>query len=245
MAYTSIRELTTSERELVSEHELTHLETYTSARRQQEYLCGRALLRLMLEDWTGMPAKSHRFAKTESGKPVCVDGPAVSITHSGGLVACVVADSGDIGIDLEAVNPRRNILKVAQKFYSQKEASWLETQPVDRFFMLWVLKEAYVKSMGRSIFGGINGLTCNVSPPHIEVINASDSFRELGLYQCDDMFLGLATTQASLGDVKIGRWIAGGEIEGAGNEFELLATTFNSENHVTVNDSQSLTDPTR
>ncbi len=245
MAYTSIRELTPSERELVSEHELTHLETYTSARRQQEYLCGRALLRLMLEDWTGMPAKSHRFAKTESGKPFCVEGPAVSITHSGGLVACVIADSGDIGIDLEAVNPRRNILKVAQKFYSQKETSWLQTQAADRFFMLWVLKEAYVKSMGRSIFGGINGLTCKVSPPHIEVINASDSFRELGLYQCDDMFLGLATTQASLGDVKIGRWIAGGEIEGAGNEFELLATTYNSENHVMVNDAQSLTDPTR
>jgi len=192
-----------------------------------------------------MPAKGHRFAKTESGKPFCVDGPAVSITHSGGLVACAIAGSGDIGIDLEAINPRRNILKVAQKFYSQKEASWLETQAANRFFMLWVLKEAYVKSIGRSIFGGINGLTCKVSPPHIEVINASDSFRELGLYQCDDMFLGLATTQASLGDVKIGRWIAGGEIEGASNEFELLATTYNNKNHAAVNDAQSLTDPAR
>jgi phosphopantetheine--protein transferase-like protein len=239
VAYTSIRELTPSERELVSEHELTHQETYTSARRQQEYLCGRALLRLMLEHWTGMPANSHRFAKTESGKPVCVDGPAVSITHSGGLVACAIADSGDIGIDLEAVNPRRNILKVAQKFYSQKEASWLETQAADRFFMLWVLKEAYVKSMGRSIFGGINGLTCKVWPPRIEVISASDSFRELGLYQCDDMFLGLATTQASLGDVKIERWNAAGEIESASNEFELMATTYNSEKHVTVDGKSS------
>jgi phosphopantetheine--protein transferase-like protein len=239
VAYTNIRELTPSERELVSEHELTHQETYTSARRQQEYLCGRALLRLMLEHWTGMPANSHRFAKTESGKPVCVDGPAVSITHSGGLVACAIADSGDIGIDLEAVNPRRNILKVAQKFYSQKEASWLETQAADRFFMLWVLKEAYVKSMGRSIFGGINGLTCKVWPPRIEVINASDSFRELGLYQCDDMFLGLATTQASLGDVKIERWNAAGEIESASNEFELMATTYNSEKHVTVDGKSS------
>lgn len=236
VAYTSIRELMPAERELVSEHELTHQETFTSPRRQQEYLCGRALLRLMLEYWTGEPAKSHRFAKTESGKPVCVDGPAVSITHSRDLVACAVADLGDIGIDLEAFNPRRNVSAVAQKFYSQKEASWLETQAADRFFMLWVLKEAYVKSMGRSIFGGINGLTCKVLPPRIEVINASDGFRELGLYQCDDMFLGLATTQASLGDVKIGRWNPAGEIESAGNEFSLLATTYASQNNATAVD---------
>ena len=239
MAYTSIRELTLSERELVSQHELAHQETYTSAKRQQEYLCGRALLRLMLEHWTGMPAKSHRFAKTESGKPVCVDGPAVSITHSGGLVACAIADSGDIGIDLEVVNRQRNISAVAQKFYSEEEASWLETQAADCFFMLWVLKEAYVKSMGHNIFGGINGLTCKVRPPHIEVIDASDSFRELGLYQYDDMFLGLATTQASLGDVKIGRWNPAGVIESACNEFELVATTYNSEKHAPVDDGFS------
>jgi len=233
VAYTNIRELTPSERELVPEHELVHQATFTAARRRQEYLCGRALLRLMLEHWTGNPAKSHRFAKTESGKPVCVDGPAVSITHSGGLVACAIADSGDIGIDLEAVNPRRHISKVAQKFYSEKEAHWLETQAADRFFMLWVLKEAFVKAMGRSIFGGINGLTCKVKPPRIEVIDASDAFRELGLYRCDDVFLGLATTQASLGDVKIGCWKPDGEIESACNEFELTATTYDSEKQAT------------
>ena len=66
------------------------------------------------------------------------------------------------------------------------------------------------------------------------VLEASDSFRELGLYQCDDMFLGLATTQASLGDVKIGRWNPAGEIESASNEFELVATTYNSEKHAVV-----------
>jgi len=225
-AYTNIRELTPSERELIPGHELEHQETFTAERRQQEYLCGRALLRLMLEHWTGRPAKSHRLSKAESGKPVCIDGPAVSITHSGGLVACAIADSGDIGIDLEAINPRRNIAKVARKFYSENEVNWLETQAPDRFFMLWVLKEAYVKAMGRSIFGGINGLCCKVNPPRIDVIDASDGFRELGLYNCDDMFLGLATTQAALGDVKIGRWNPGGEIESANNKFKLMATTY-------------------
>jgi phosphopantetheine--protein transferase-like protein len=234
VTYTNIRELTPSERELVAEHELAHQETFTADRRRQEYLCGRALMRLMLEQWTGKPAKSHRFAKSENGKPICVDGPAVSITHSGGLVACAIADSGDIGIDLEAVNPQRNISKVAKKFYSEKEAHWLETQTADRFFMLWVLKEAYVKSMGRSIFGGINDLTCKVRPPRIEVIGASDGFRELGLYQFDDIFLGLATTQASIGDVKIGRWIPGGEFESAHNEFELMATTHDSQKYTTA-----------
>jgi 4'-phosphopantetheinyl transferase len=226
VAYTNIRELTSSERGLVPEYELAHQEAFTAARRQQEYLCGRALLRLMLENWTGKPAKSHRLSKTENGKPICVDGPAVSITHSGSIVACAIADSGDIGVDLEAINPRRNIATVARRFYSEQEALWLETQSPDRFFMLWVLKEAYVKAMGRSIFGGINGLCCKVEPPRIEVVDVSNGFRELGLYSCGDMFLGVATTQAALGDVKIGRWDPGGEIECANNEFKLMATTY-------------------
>ncbi len=225
-AYTNIRELTPSECELVPEHEIAHQESFTAERRKQEYLCGRALLRLMLENWTGKPAKSHRLSKAEGGKPVCLDGPAVSITHSGGLVACAIADSGDIGVDLEAANPRRNTAKVAHKFYSENEAMWLETQAPDRFFMLWVLKEAYIKAMGRSIFGGINGLCCKVEPPRIEVIDASDGFRELGLYNCDDLFLGFATTQAALGDVRIGCWEPGGKIEYANNKFKLMATTY-------------------
>jgi phosphopantetheine--protein transferase-like protein len=188
----------------------------------------------MLEHWTGRPAKSHRLSKAESGKPICIDGPAVSITHSGGLVACAIADSGDIGIDLEAISPRRNIVKVARKFYSENEANWLETQAPDRFFMLWVLKEAYVKAMGRSIFGGINGLCCKVEPPRIHVIDATDGFRELGLYNRDDMFLGLATTRAALGDIKIGRWDPGGEIESANNKFKLMATTYDFAEHATA-----------
>jgi len=193
----------------------------------------------MLENWTGRPARSHRLFKAESGKPMCIDGPAVSITHSGGLVACAIADSGEIGVDLEAVNPRRNIAKVARKFYSEKEASWLETQAPDRFFMLWVLKEAYVKAMGRSIFGGINGLTCMVEPPHIDVIDTSDGYPELGLYSFDDMFLGLATTQASLVGVKIGRWNPGGEIESVNNEFKLIARTYDIAEQATASDEFS------
>jgi 4'-phosphopantetheinyl transferase len=179
---------------------------FGSDRRRQQFLCARSLLRLMLQNWTGRPAASHQLITTKDGKPVCVDGPAISITHSGDQVACSIAESGAIGIDLEIANNRRDTQKLAKKFFSTEESNWLDTQPQDRFLMLWVLKEAYVKAIGRSIFGGINRLACKVVPPDIDVMGMHDPMRQVGLYQTGDGFLALASTTVPLADVSIRQW---------------------------------------
>jgi len=177
----------------------------------------------MLQNRTGKPAISHQLSSAESGKPRCVDGPAVSITHAGDYVACSIAEHGDIGIDLEVVNERRDTSKVASKFFSDEEAGWLETQPADRFYMLWVLKEAYVKAIGRSIFGGINRLRCRVLPPVIEALSMGDPMRSMCLFAMGDQFLALATTKDTLAGVEIERWDADTGKLLASKEFHLLA----------------------
>jgi len=178
----------------------------------------------MLQDRTGEPAISHELTTTENGKPVCLDGPAISITHAGNRVACSVATDGDIGIDLEVIDERRDISRVAKKFFSDEESSWLDTQSKDRFFMLWVLKEAYVKAIGRSIFGGINRLRCTVEPPFIDTISVADRMRNLCLYATDDSLLALAATDDSLANVKFERWDPGFGGVTDSNEYRLLAT---------------------
>jgi 4'-phosphopantetheinyl transferase len=179
---------------------------FGSGKRRQQFLCARSLLRRMLQDWTGAPAASHQLTTTAEGKPVCLDGPAISITHSGDRIACSIAGSGAIGVDVEVTDDRRDTLKLARKFFSAEESNWLDTQPQDRFLMLWVLKEAYVKAIGRSIFGGINRLVCKVVPPDIDVIGMNDPMRQVSLYKTADGFLALAATTVSLADVSIKYW---------------------------------------
>jgi len=184
----------------------------------------------MLQDRTGEPGISHQLTTTETGKPVCIDGPAISVTHAGDRVACSVAEDGDIGIDLEIIGEHRDISKIARKFFSAEEAGWLDTQPKDRFFMLWVLKEAYIKAVGRSIFGGINSLRCKVEPPHIDTISMADEMSELRLYVADDSLLAIAATEASLANVYFERWDPDVESLTGSNEYRLLATTRDAEN---------------
>lgn len=228
VGYTQIRELAPRDLALIPADERNR--EFASERRREQYLCGRSLLRLMLQERTGRPASSIELATTEHGKPICIDGPAVSITHTDKTVACGIADSGELGIDLELVNQRRHTSKVARKFFSGEEADWLETQPRDRFYMLWVLKEAYVKAKGQSIFGSVNCLRCKVVPPLIEPSDASESFRDLCLYTAGDCFLGLVTTDASLRGAVVERWERGSHTLQGDGKFQLTASSFDHVN---------------
>jgi len=223
VAYTPVRELSPAELKLIPGYERDR--EFGSRKRQQQYLCGRSLLRLMLQRWTGNPADSHKLVTSKDGKPSCMDGPAVSITHSGDIVACGLAETGELGIDLEDIDRHRDTLKIAHKFFSDEEAAWLDSQPRDRFFMLWVLKEAYVKALGRSIFGGIDRLRCKVQPPDIDVRFVGEKIRDLCLYTMGNRFLALATTQASLAAIKFERWDAGAEQLVTDKGFRFMAMT--------------------
>jgi 4'-phosphopantetheinyl transferase len=144
----------------------------------------------------------------ENGKPFCQSGPPLSITHAGGKVACCVAGSGDVGIDLEPVSDRASTAKIAERFFCAAEIDWLREQPMDRFFMLWVLKEAYVKAVGDSIFKGIGRLCCRVEPPRVEVFENLDDVQSLCLFRLDDSYLSVAATKEPLAGVTVQRWDA-------------------------------------
>ncbi len=205
VTYTTLRELTSAELALITPEELQRVTEIRAQRRRQEYMCGRALLRNTLERWTGEPAISHRLTTTERGKPVCIDGPALSVTHSGNLVACAVTDCGDIGIDLEVPKRRRRTTDIARSYFSSEEACWLATQPADRFPMLWVLKEACLKSIGLGL-GGLDRFCFKVLPPKIEATIKDDSIQSIGLYAMGEALLALATRHFSLQEVKFEFW---------------------------------------
>ena len=206
--HTRLRDLTAAERACISSSELGRLGRIGSSRREQEYLCGRSLLRHALERFTGIPARSHQLARTDEGKPICLDGPAISLTHSGDLVACAVAESGEIRIDIEIPDRRRRTAYIADRYFSAEEAAWLETQSEDRFYMLWVLKEAYLKALGCGL-RGLDYLRCKVDPPTIEAGVEDDSLRALSLYESDDAFMALAARHIPLKSVTFERWISG------------------------------------
>lgn len=192
--------------------------------RRQQYTCGRALLRTLLQHHTDKPAVTHRLTTSDSGKPLCVDGPAVSIAHSGDLVLCALTDQGDIGVDIEQVRHRKNLSAISSRYFAPDEAKWLMTQPDDRFYMLWVLKEAWLKATGTGIAGGLDRLRCIVTPPDIDAQIGDAAVPALSLYALKDMLIGVASSTTSHANLVFYHWDPQSDRIEQSNEPGLIAT---------------------
>ncbi len=128
------------------------------ARRQ--YLVGRWLVRTVLSRYAEVAPRDWVFSSVAHGRPeVASDHRATrlrfNLSHTTGLVACVVCLDFDCGVDVELLERDVSIRKLAERYFSAEEAAALEkTAGADlrrRFFTFWTLKEAYLKARGLGI----------------------------------------------------------------------------------------------
>lgn len=194
VAFAAIDALSTQWESSLSRDELERAAAFKATHRRQQFILSRALLRKLLEQHTGEPASSFRLVADDRGKPHCIGGPAISISHSRDLVVCAVTDDGDIGIDIEFTDRPHDTSAIAARYFSEDETAWLGTQPKDHFYLLWVLKEAWLKATGTGIAGGLNSLQCHVTPPQIEARTLNEQPAMLSVHRLGDAFVGVATT---------------------------------------------------
>ena len=195
----------------LSDVERQKAESLTSPKRRGEYVWGRGLLRQLLEKATGLPADSHVISTTDEGKPVCRGGPGVSISHAKGMVACAVALTGDVGIDVEFTDSNRDTKRLATRYFSAVENDWLDTQSASSFYALWVLKEACLKVLGSGLAGGLDRLQCRLEPPAIEAVLRSSFACRLTLFELPGAYLGLATTDMQSEEISVSQWVPAAE----------------------------------
>jgi phosphopantetheinyl transferase len=193
-------------------------------RRSAEYLAGRALLRHALALHTRRHPASFRIETGSDGKPSCVDGPAVSVSHSGDIVVCALADVPAIGVDVETGTPRQ-LAPVAERYFTRDEARWVAADPAPRFRMLWVLKEAYLKASGLGLAGGLSSLECGIEPPSIVARLADGTAApQLVLLQGKGCHVGVASLTATRLTITAQHVALDGGADALG-PFELLART--------------------
>ena len=114
----------------------------------------------------------YGWATLPSGKPSLTlsgDRPQplhVNVAHGGRLAVVGVCDHGPIGVDVEHVDPRRQQLAIARRFFAAEEHAALAACGDDertlRFHQWWTRKEAVLKTTGAGLRGG---LTVRVDGP--------------------------------------------------------------------------------
>jgi 4'-phosphopantetheinyl transferase len=130
---------------------------YVFEQHRHQHLVTRALVRTALSRYAPVAPEAWRFAANAHGRPEVV-GPAAAtdlrfnLSHSDGLIACLVARGVDVGVDVENTARPVDHLAIGERFFSPAEFAALAALPSASrpagFYQYWTLKESYIKARG-------------------------------------------------------------------------------------------------
>ena len=143
---------------VLSEDERERRDRFVFPDDRRDFGAAHALLRNVLSVHGVTAPGEWDFETNQSGKPAIVTSQAgtpplvFNISHTRGLVACVVARGTSVGVDVERSTRMVGAREIASRFFTESELRILEScesgDYATRFIELWTLKEAYIKAVG-------------------------------------------------------------------------------------------------
>lgn len=133
--------------------------------KRRRFLRGRAVVRHVLGRLLGVPARDVEFAVNAHGKPRVVRPQAcgssappplhVNWSHSANVLLLAATVSGELGVDVEVIDPTVDALTVAQSHFTRAETDALRTRAgaerTEAFYRCWTVKEAVLKALGTGL----------------------------------------------------------------------------------------------
>lgn len=119
----------------------------------------REVLREILARYLDRPAAEIELVPGDRGKPRLAGGEGVrfNLSHSGELVAVAVALDREVGIDVERIDPHRDVLRLAPRALAPADADAVAAAaPEERsalFHQAWARREAVAKCLGVGLAG--------------------------------------------------------------------------------------------
>lgn len=114
-----------------------------------------------------------RFSYGPYGKPA-LDGEHKSsslrfnMSHSHGVALIAVAETRELGVDVEYIRTDFASIDIARRFFSPREVAALNALPPEQqvaaFFRCWARKEAYIKAIGRGLSQPLDGFDVTLAP---------------------------------------------------------------------------------
>lgn len=154
--------------------EMSRYQRFVRPERRRQFLLGRVLARKALGELLGVYAQDLCIEDRSGQAPVLI-GPhsstSFSISHSGPWVACAVSADSALGLDIEQIDSKRNILSLAEQAFGEERRAWLAARPsktrMRDFYAMWSAQEARIK------LGAEPAMTTELQHPEISVVLCS------------------------------------------------------------------------
>ena len=156
-----------------SEHE--RASRFVFERDRRRYLAAHCGLRQLLAARTGVVASAIEFHEGPFGKPSLTDkrGCAFNMSHSEDVALIAMADTGEIGVDVEMLRAMPDAMDLArQNFSASERADLAATRPEDQalaFLLGWTRKEACLKAIGSGLSIAPNIFTAGLGTEPLSV----------------------------------------------------------------------------
>lgn len=137
-------------------------------RDRKRYEISHGALRIILGSYLRRAPQSVRFEICDTGKPelLVVSGDPLikfNMSHSGEVMILGVTKNRRIGVDVEMISHRIDIIQIAEHYFTAAEAAEIRETPAgkqrERFFTHWTCKEAYLKAIGSGLAGGLQSFS--------------------------------------------------------------------------------------
>jgi phosphopantetheinyl transferase len=128
-----------------------HTYSFKTPNKKAQKVDSKRILLANIAHYLNLDSVKIKFNYSENGKP-SIAGLFFSISHSHNKLVQAFTFLGEIGLDVEFKNPKRNFLNLANRYFHEQEALYLSTlNTIDAmhvFYALWTTKEAICKEQG-------------------------------------------------------------------------------------------------
>jgi 4'-phosphopantetheinyl transferase len=159
---------------LLSEAELRRGARLLDAKKRDEFMVGRGLVREVLAELLCVEPREVEFCEGEFGKPYLrgqeglEDWLRFNVSHSGGKLLLAVTRGCEIGVDLEEIREDLAFRPMAERYFSLREKEELfgldPAEQLEAFYRCWTRKEAYMKGTGSGFSQPSTGFDVSLLP---------------------------------------------------------------------------------
>ena len=143
-------ELPASSQQALLPQQLSYYQGLRSAKRRKEYLFSRLLLNRQLRTYLPHVQLSNVYQETITGPKLDNTDYFISLSHSHGVIVTVLSNVV-LGVDVEYMKQRTNLLELARLFMNARELEGFVQMPLalqqKAFYRAWTTKEAIYKSL--------------------------------------------------------------------------------------------------